>query len=167
MSNDVVDPQAAPLSGINPGGLVYGVLAVATVIAAESTRKETFGKLLLASSITMALYWAAHAYSHHWASRIQRAHEWTLSEIRNSLRYEASVLLGAVFPLIVLTGAWIAGTRTETGATLVLWSAGIELLVLEVIPGIRHRLRLRELVIQSALGISMGVGILGLRFVLH
>ena len=167
VSNDVEDPQAAPLSGLNPGGVIYGVLAVATVIAAESTRKETFGKLLLASSITMALYWAAHAYSHHWASRFQRANTWTLSELRTSLRYEASILLGAALPLAVLALAWIAGTSTETAVTSVLWSAGIELLALEVIPGFRHRLRLRELAIQGLLGISMGVGILGLRFVLH
>ncbi|HVA75014.1 MAG TPA: hypothetical protein VNF71_10675 [Acidimicrobiales bacterium] len=167
MSNCVGPAEAAPLEGLNPGGVLYGVLAVATVIAAESTRKETFGKLLLASTITMGLYWAAHAYSHHWASRLHKAGEWTLGEIKNSLRYEASILLGAALPLAVLAGGWIAGTSTETAVTLVLWTAGLELVALEVVPGIRRQLRLRDLAIQSLLGISMGVGILGLRFVLH
>lgn len=156
-----------PLRGTNPGGLVYGVLAVATVIAAESTRKETFAKLLLASSITMALYWAAHAYSHHWASRLHRAPEWTLGEIINSLRYEASILAGAVLPLAVLLGAWVVGATTEAGVTAVLWAAAGELLALEVIPGIRHRLHPRDLAVQSLLGISMALGIVALRFVLH
>lgn len=167
MSNHDEAFQEESLRGTNPGGVVYGVLAVATVIAAESTRKETFGKLLLASAITMVLYWAAHAYSHHWSSRLQRAHEWTLIEIRNSLRYEASILLGAAVPLAVLAGAWIAGSSIETGVTSVLWIAGAELLALEVIPGIRHRLRLRDLGIQTLLGLSMGLGILAVRFVLH
>jgi len=67
----------------------------------------------------------------------------------------------------VLAGGWIAGTSTETAVTLVLWTAGLELVALEVVPGIRRQLRLRDLAIQSLLGISMGVGILGLRFVLH
>jgi hypothetical protein len=159
--------EAAPLRGTNPGGVLYGVLAVATVIAAESTRRETFGKLLLASAITMALYWAAHAYAHHWTSRFHKAREWTLGEIRDSLRYEASILLGAALPLAVLLGAWIAGTTTETAVTWVLWIAGVELVALEVVPGVRHRLPVRDLAVQSVLGISMGLGILGLRFVLH
>lgn len=167
MSTDDETSHAALLRGSNPGGVVYGVLAVATVIAAESTRRETFGKLLLASSMTLMLYWAAHAYSHHWTSRMQRAHEWTLTEVRNSLRYEASILLGAVLPLGVLAATWIAGTSIERAVTLVLWIAGVELLALEVAPGIRHRLRPRDLAIQSLLGVSMGVGIFGVRFVLH
>ena len=157
----------APLRGTNPGGVVYGVLAVATVIAAESTRRETFGKLLLASTITMALYWAAHAYSHHWASRLHRAGEWTLAEIENSLRYESPILLGAALPLAVLLISWAAGTGTETAVTAVLWAAGIELVALEVVPGARHRLRLRDLAVQALIGLSMGAGIFGVRFVLH
>jgi hypothetical protein len=167
MSNPGANSGAAPLQGVNPGGLVYGVLAVATVIAAESTRRETFAKLLLASTITMALYWAAHAYSHHWASRFHQADEWTLSELTISLRYESSILLGAAVPLAVLLGAWIAGATTETGVTAVLWTAGLELVALELVPGIRHRLQLRNLVVQALLGLSMGTGILGLRYVLH
>lgn len=146
---------------------MYGVLAVATVIAAESTRRETFGKLLLASAITMALYWFAHAYSHHWASRFRTAPEWTFGEIRNSLRYEASILLGSSLPLAVLAGAWMVGASIEAGVTWVLWVAGVELVALEALPGIRHGLRLRDLAVQSLLGVSMAVGILGLRFVLH
>ncbi len=45
----------------NAAGTIYGVLAVATVIAAEGTRQETTGKVLGASVITMVLYWLAHA----------------------------------------------------------------------------------------------------------
>lgn len=146
---------------------MYGVLAVATVIAAESTRRETFGKLVLASAITMALYWAAHAYSHHWASRLHRAGEWTVAEIKNSLRYESSILLGAALPLAVLLTGWAAGASTETAVTAVLWAAGIELVILEVVPGARHRLRPRDLAVQAMLGLSMGAGIFGVRFVLH
>ncbi len=140
---------------------------MATVIAAESTRRETFGKLLLASVITMALYWAAHAYSHHWTGRLHRAPEWTLGEIKASLTYEAPILLGAALPLVVLMGAWVTGATTETAVTAVLWTAGLELVALEVAPGLHHGLKLRELAVQSLLGISMGAGILGLRFVLH
>lgn len=167
MTNPEEAPEVAALRGTNPGGIVYGALAVATVIAAESTRRETFGKLMAASAITMTLYWAAHAYSHHWSSRLQSAHDWTIAELRNSLRYEISILAGAALPLATLTVVWLAGADIERGVTIVLWVAGLELVALEALPGIRHRLKLRSLAVQSLLGISMGVGILGLRFVLH
>lgn len=167
MPSDAGGFEEAPLRGTNPGGVVYGVLAVATVIAAESTRRETFAKLFLASAITMALYWAAHAYSHHWVSRLHRGGEWTVAEIENSLRYESSILLGAAVPLAVLLVGWAAGISTEAAVTAVLWAAGLELVVLEVVPGVRHRLRLRDLAVQAMLGLSMGAGILGVRFVLH
>jgi hypothetical protein len=159
--------EAVALPGTNPGGVLYGALAVATVIAAESTRRETFGKLMAASAITMALYWAAHAYSHHWTSRLRSAHDWTIAELRRSLRYEATILAGAALPLAALACAWVAGAAIETAVTVVLWVAGLELVALEALPGIRHRLKPRALAVQSVLGISMGAGILGLRFVLH
>ena len=151
----------------NPAGLVYGVLAVATVIAAESTRRETFGKLFLASVVTMVLYWVAHAYARQWASRYTKAGEWSLAELTASFVHEVSILAGAALPTSVLLVSWAAGASTETAVTAVLWTAGVELLLLEVLPGIRHGLRLRDLAVQTLLGVSMGVGILGLRVVLH
>lgn len=151
----------------NPAGLVYGVLAVATVIAAESTRRETFGRLFLASVITMLLYWLAHSYAHQWASRFNKAGEWSLAELTVSFVHEVSILAGAAIPTVVLLLSWAPGASTETAVTAVLWTAGIELLLLEVLPGIRHGLQLRDLAVQTVLGISMGAGILGLRVVLH
>lgn len=151
----------------NPGGVVYGVLAIATVIAAESTRRETFAKLLAGSLVALALYWAAHAYSHHWASRLTRAGEWSLNELGVSLAYEASILAGAVVPTAVLVIAWLAGADIQSGVTAVLWSAGVELVVLEIAAGLRRRCSIRDLAVQTAIGLSMGLGILGLRILLH
>jgi hypothetical protein len=151
----------------NPGGVVYGVLAVATVIAAESTRRETFGKLILASVVTMALYWLAHGYSHHWGARLDQPGAWTFKEIAVSLGHELPILVGAIVPILVLVVAWAVGAGTETAVTAVLWTAGAELLLLEVVPGIRHHLKLRALALETLFGVSMGAGIYVLRLVLH
>jgi len=167
VSNRPSSSQVDPLPGLNPAGVVYGVLAVATVIAAESTRRETLPKLLLASIVTMVLYWLAHAYSHHWGSRFDNAREWSLGEIVVSLRHEMSVLLGAALPIAVLLIGWLVGSSSESTVTAVLWTAVLEVVLLEVVPGIRHRLGLRELAVQTLLGTSLGVGILGVRVLLH
>ncbi len=155
------------LRSADPARLVYGVLAVATVIAAESTRRETFGKLFLASVVTMLLYWVAHAYAHQWAARLSKAGEWSLAELTVSFLHESSILAGAAVPIAVLLVSWAAGVSTETAVTAVLWTAVVELLLLEVVPGIRQGLRLRDLAIQTLLGVSMGVGILALHLLLH
>ncbi len=152
---------------VNPSGLIYGVLAIATVIAAESTRRETFSRLLAASLVTLALYWVAHAYSHHWGSRLDDSSTWSGREILDSLAHETPILAGAALPIAVLVVAWATGASKETAVTAVLWSAVAELAALEVVPGLRHRLRPRELVVQSVAGIVMGVGVLALRVLLH
>lgn len=138
-----------------------------TVIAAESTRRETFGKLLGASLVTVALYWVAHAYAHHWGERMAQATRCSARQILVSLRYEASIFAGAAAPLVVLLVAWLAGASLVTAVTTVLWCAAAELLLLEVVPGVRHRLPPSELAVQALVGLTMGIGVLVLRVVLH
>ncbi|MDA8044649.1 MAG: hypothetical protein M0Z30_05340 [Actinomycetota bacterium] len=154
-------------TGLNPGGLVYGVLAVATVIAAESTRQETFPRLLVASLVTLVLYWLAHAYAHHWGSHLQRPGEWSLKEIGRSAAHEASILLGAVLPVAVLLLAWVTGVSRETAVTAVLWTAGGELVAMELAAGLLRHARVRDLAVQVGMGLTMGLGILALRVMLH
>lgn len=151
----------------NPGGVVYGVLALSTVIAAESTRRETYPKLIVASGVTLLVYWLAHAYAHHWASRLQGSGRWTVREALGSFRHEASIIVGAAVPAAVLLIAWAAGASIETAVTIDLWIAGFELLALEVAVGLVHRFKRRELLYQTLVGLGMGLGVLVLRLVLH
>jgi hypothetical protein len=151
----------------NPAGIIYGVLAIATVIAAEGTRRETFPKLLGASAIALALYWLAHAYARHLGSRFRQPAAWDFDEVLVSLAHEATILVGAVLPLAALVGAWLAGARVESGVTAALWCAGVELVVLEVAAGLRRKQRLRDTVVETGIGIAMGLGILAIRLLLH
>lgn len=155
---------------MNPGGIVYGVLAVATVIAAESTRQESFPKLLFASLVTLVLYWLAHAYAHHWGSHLQhlqRPGEWSFAEIGRSAVHEASILLGAVVPVAALLLTWLAGGSRESAVTAVLWAAGVELVVLELAAGMARHSRIRDLAVQVSMGLTMGLGLLAVRVMLH
>ena len=141
-------------------------MAVATVIAAESTRSETFGKLLLSSIITIVLYWVAHTYAHYYGSRFKKAAEWSLPELAVSLAHEASILVGAAFPAVVLLVAWAAGASAESAVNAVLWAAVFELFLLELVVGIRNRLRVHDLAFQTAISIILGGGVLGLHVLL-
>ena len=153
--------------GGNPAGFIYGVLAVATVVAAESTPRETFGTVLEASALVIALYWLAHAYAHHLGSRLQRPTEWTLRDFAAALAHEAAILEGALLPFAALVGAWLVGASLETGVTAALWCAGVEIVVLEVIAALRRRLRPRDVVVETVIGVTMGLGVLAVRVLLH
>lgn len=154
-------------SGMNPAGFVYGVLAIATVIAAESTRQETFGKLLAAGAITLVLYWVAHAYADHWGSRLAGSGDWTLREFIRSLGREAPILAGAALPLAVMVVGWMAGATLKTDVTILLWFSAAEIVVLELAVGLRRHASVKELVVDSLIGITLGVGILAVRVLLH
>ena len=151
----------------NPAGFIYGVLAVATVIAAESTRQETLGKLLAAGAVTLVLYWMAHAYAHHWASRLAGDGDWNLREFLHSLSREAPILAGAALPLAVMVLAWMAGASLKTDVTAVLWFSIAEIVALELVVGLRRHASARELTLDSMIGIGLGVGILAVRVLLH
>ena len=47
----------------NPSGVIYGTIAVGAVLAAESTRRETFPDTIEATVIILGLYWLAHTYA--------------------------------------------------------------------------------------------------------
>lgn len=153
--------------GFNPSGLIYGVLAIATVTAAESVRQESYGRLLLASLVTLVLYWLAHAYSYYWARRLSEPGGWHVRHLRDGLRHEASILFGAVLPTVVFVGFWIEGATLESGVTADLWVAGWEIIALELYAGLRNRLPPLQVLAQTAVGAALGLGILLLRIVLH
>jgi hypothetical protein len=146
---------------------VYGVLSVATVIAAESTRSETFPRLVVASFVAMVLYWLAHGYAEHWAAHLQRSDNWSTAEIWSSLVWEAPILLGAVGPILVLLLAWVAGGSTEAAVTAALWVSVVEIVLLELGAGLFRHDRVRDVAIQVLMGVTMGLGILALRLTLH
>ena len=167
MSETARQPDEETKERANPAGFIYGVLAVATVTAAERTRQESYGKLLAAGAVALALYWLAHAYSRHWGARLTGQPHWSLREFIDALGHESPILAGAALPLAVLLVDWLAGVSLETGVTAVLWTAGVEVALLEVAVGLRRRLGTRDLLVQSAIGMAFGLGILGLRVLLH
>jgi hypothetical protein len=152
---------------VNPGGVIYGVLTVGTLLAAESSRRETYGAVVASSCLALALYWIADTYAHHLGNRLERPSEWTPAEIVAALAHEAALLKGALLPILATVIAWAVGANLETGVTAALWTAGVELLALEVTAGVRRRLPLREMVAETVVGASLGGGILGLRLLLH
>src|SRR6202043_2267687 len=47
----------------NPSGLVYGVIVIGALLAAESGRHESYLDTVASAVIAATLYWLAHAYA--------------------------------------------------------------------------------------------------------
>lgn len=168
-------PEGDPAVGATPrrerlfaaDRLVFGVLAVATVIAAESTSQETFVDLLGAALVTMFLYWVTHAYTHQWGMRVRQVGGWGSDQFVQSLVHESPILVGAGVPTVALVVAWAAGASAGVAVTVVLWVSGVELVALEVVAAFRHRLSGANLAGRTVVSIATGLAILALRVLLH
>lgn len=151
----------------NPARVVYGIITVGALMAAESGRHESYADLVGSAFITTGLYWLLHAYSAVLGHRLATAEPLTASGLSHALVEEWAIVRGAAIPLAALLIAWASGASQETGVTAALWSAVVSLVAFELVAGFRSRSSAGELVLEVGVGVAMGVAILGLRVVLH
>jgi hypothetical protein len=151
----------------NPARVVYGLLTVGALMAAESGHHETYAELILSALVTTFLYWLLHAYSAVLGGRLETGEHLTLQTLSRGLVDEWAIVRGAAIPLLTLLIAWLADAGQETGVTLAVYSAVAGLVVFELAAGIRSRDTPRELAVEVGIGVIMGVAILGLRILLH
>ena len=69
----------------NPGSAIYGTIAVGALLAAESVRRETYGKNIEAVVITLLIYWLAHAYADLAAERLRSGARLTIGRQQREL----------------------------------------------------------------------------------
>ena len=159
--------ESTAVRSVNPAGLVYGTVTVATLLAAEGPRRETYPATAAAVGLTMVLYWLAHSYAEYTGERIRASGDFAFGAFIGSARHELSVLYGAAVPLVVLIGCWVAGAPLSTGVLAGLWASVASIVVIELAAGLRAELSAADLVKQTAFGALLGVGVLLLRVVLH
>lgn len=150
----------------NSGGLVYGMIAVAAMLAAESARRETYVKTLLAVSITLLLYWFARAYSEFTGDRLDTGEPFSFAGLARSARHEAPVLIGAGGPVLVLLIWWLAGAGLSSAVAAAVWAAAAMIVLIEVVVGVRSHLSGRELAVQTGFGVLLGLLVVALRVLL-
>ena len=151
----------------NPTRVVYGIITVGALMAAESGHHESYADAVGSAFIATGLYWLLHAYSSVLGRRLATGGRLTASALSHSLTEEWAIVRGAAVPLIALLLAWAAGASQETGVTAALWSAVASLVAFELVAGIRSRATPRELALEVGVGMAMGGAILALKVLLH
>jgi hypothetical protein len=151
----------------NPSGIVYGVLVIGALLAAESGRHETYIEAIGSAAIAAAVYWLAHAYATGLGRRLGMRERLTAGSLWRALVHDWALIRGASIPLLVLVVAWAAGAAQASAVDAALWSAVASLIVFELIAGIRSRATPRELALEIGVGGVLALGILSLKIVLH
>jgi hypothetical protein len=151
----------------NASGVVYGVIVIGALLAAESGRHESYLDTVASTAIAAALYWLAHAYASVLGRRLTTHERLTGAALLRALAHDWALIRGASIPLLAILIAWAGGAAQQTAVTAALWSAIASLVVYELIAGIRSRAAPGELALEVCVGLAMGMGILVLKIVLH
>ena len=97
----------------NPARLIYGVLAIGAVLAAESGSHEDYLDTAGSAVIAILLYWLAHAYADVLGHRLTAHVRLSIAVLGRALRDEAAILIGSVLPLLALLSAGRSGSRSR------------------------------------------------------
>jgi hypothetical protein len=151
----------------NPGRVVYGLITVGTLLAAESSLHDTYLETVGSVVLALLLYWLAHAYSELLGERLLTHERLSAQALGRSLLHEWAIVRGGALPLLALVLAWIAGASQETGVLLAVWTAALSLVAFELVAGVRSNSTPKELALEGCVGATMGLAIVALRAILH
>jgi hypothetical protein len=164
-------PRAYPLrllvSSRNPAATVYGTVTVGALLAAESGLRDTYPETVGSLAIAIVLYWFAHSYAEVLGLRLRRDETITWTELWNAFSQDWGIVRGAAAPMLAVLIAWALGAHQATAVTAGTWAAVATLVIFELAAGIRSRAKAPEMALQMSAGITLGLGILALRALLH
>lgn len=151
----------------NAGGLVYGTIIVATLLATESARSETYPRTVAAVILALLAYWLTVAYAHDAGDRLEHQSRFGYRAFARAAIQELTLLYGSVIPLVVVLICWAAGVSLADAIRVAVWAAAVAIVAAELLTGIRADLRGKDLVRQTTVGACIGLLIIALRLVLH
>lgn len=155
------------LPGERADRVIYGVILVGALLAAEDGVRETYLDSVLSAVIAIAIYWLAHSYAALLARRLSTGDHLTLATLWRGLAKEATLLRGAALPVLVLLICWASGAREPSAVDAALWSSVATLVGLELLAAQRTPGTLSERALELTVGATIGLGIFVLKVVLH
>jgi CDP-diglyceride synthetase len=151
----------------NPTGVIYGMIVIGALLAAESGLHETYPEAVGSMVIAACTYWLADAYAAVLGRRLATNAPLTPRGLSRALVSNWAVVRGAAIPVLVILVCWVLGARQPAAVNAALWSVVASLVGFELLAGIRSRASPGELAVEVAIGVAMGIGVLALKILLH
>ncbi len=140
---------------------------IGALLAAESGPGQSYPETVVSVAIGLGVYWLAHSYSNMLGERLIQREHLTARSLLRALGHDGVIVRGAGMPLIALLIAWAAGASHETGVTVAIWTAIGCIILFELLAGVNSFASPAELVLEVAVGVGMGLAILGLKALAH
>ncbi len=140
---------------------------IGALLAAESGRHDTYLMTIGSSVIAAAVYWLAHAYSKVLGRRLVNRQRLSAHAVGEALMHDWPLMVGASVPVLALLIAAILGVSQEHAVSAAIYTVVGSLVGFELLAGIRAKATPGELVLELAIGATMGLAILTLKVVLH
>jgi membrane protein YqaA with SNARE-associated domain len=151
----------------NAGGLVYGTILVATLLAAESARRDTYLDTVGAVLLALLTYWLTLTYAHYTGERLEHEEHFRYGAFARAAARELTLLYGSLVPLVGILVCWAAGAALGTAVNVAVASAAAAIIAAEIVIGVRADLERGELVRQTVVGALLGLLVISLRLLLH
>lgn len=155
------------VSAGSAAGVVYGLIAVGALMAAESGRHESYFDALASAVFATLLYWLAHAYADLLGRRLETGERLTVRTLGRALVHDWAIVRGGAIPLLALVIAWLAGASREACVTAALRTAVVAVVVFELLADVRAKSTPGELLLKGAVGVTMGLAILAVKGILR
>ena len=156
----LVDPDA------HPAGLVYGLVVLGSVLAAESVHSSGPLRDILGAVTVLFVYWLAHTYADLMGKRYQQTEPLTWGDARQVARHEWAIMRGAIVPVVAMLVAMLFGLSAWRVDEVGMGVDVAMLMLFAVVGGIRANLSKPALVLQACLALAFGVFIALVRAVL-
>lgn len=146
-------------------GIVYGTITVGTVVAIDGSHSTSTTRLVTTTALVLVLYYVAHVYAEILSRRFENPCAVSTSLIIEVMGAESGIVRGASLPIIAMAISTLLGAGTNSVQVVGLVITVLCLVTFEVIAGIKAHFTPTQLLVQAAVGVGFGVGIIAIRWV--
>jgi len=147
--------------------LLYGAVVSASILAISSLHGPTSDRVALASLGVCITYWLAHVYVDAVGGRFRDPEHSTHSRLRRALIGNTEILVGSLPPIIVFLLGQVLGLGISGSAWLALWFTVAMLTGTAAYAAHLAGVRGLDLAIETLAAGSLGVLVIGLKYILH
>jgi hypothetical protein len=151
----------------DPGGLLYGAIVTAAVLAAVSAHDDDSKRVVLTTAVFLVVYWMAHVYISALSTQFGGDSRFFFPRLATAARHETGVLKGGIPALVVYLIAYLLGGDVSDAAAVAVYFSVVLLMVFGYLGAHQAGLRGRAMLSEVAAGAFFGVLIVIGKSLLH
>ena len=150
------------LANADPGGLLYGAIVTAAVLAAVSAHDDDSTRVILTTAVFLVVYWMAHVYISTLSTQFDGDTRAFLPRLVTASRHETGVLKGGVPALVIYGVTYLFGRDVSNAAAVAVYSSVVLLMTFGYLgahqAGLRGRAMLGEVAGAAFFGVLIVIG---------